>query len=158
LPPEQENDRFDCARAPPLRRCVIERMGRRSDSQEKHSRQSFNSTFSRLKKVPSKARMVPSGVAALFYRPAHPRHRLALHMLARRNAAHPRRLRARIDSHIIGAPLLMAPTTAPAYGDHSYVLPVHLDDRLNTVPEPRLNRVCAWIRPQTARQAKPRRH
>ena len=71
------------------------------------------------------------------------RHLAGATLLARRNAAHPRRLRARIDSHIIGAPLLMAPTTAPAYGDHSYVLPVHLDDRLNTVPEPRLNRVCA---------------
>jgi len=52
--------------------------------------------------------------------------------------------------------MLMAPTTAPRDGDPSYVLPVHLDDRLNTVPEPRLNRVCSQIRPQTARQAKPR--
>ena len=42
------------------------------------------------------------------------RHLAGATLLARRNGARPRRLRARIDSHIIGAPLLMAPTTAPA--------------------------------------------
>lgn len=39
------------------------------------------------------------------------------------------------------------PRRRPQNGDPFYVLAVHLDDRLNTVPEPRLNRVCSQIRP-----------
>ncbi|MCM5680642.1 hypothetical protein M8A51_14035 [Schlegelella sp. S2-27] len=58
-------------------------------------------------------------------------------------------MRTRVDLCIIRA-LLMAPRQRPHHGDPFYVLLVHLDDRLNTVPEPRLNRVCSQIRPQTA--------
>ena len=59
--------------------------------------------------------------------------------VTRRNARDAFPLRSGVDPFIIRAPCRRRPRQRPHDGDHFHVLPVHI--RLNTVPEPRLNRV-----------------